>query len=219
MLGLEWLRSMAFKAFPTFLDKSKDVVPGKNPVNEGAICWVGAAGCLTPLHYDLSDGLLAQVLGSKRVWLWDSDDQPSMCLRGERHPGIDNWERQSYAEMHGSRAAAFPSAANAQRWVADLSPGDLLYIPSGWLHEVHSKTASFSLGWRVAIEGAGGKKVERTSGQTLERLAASVKSGNMSMEDSLMQAMKNPELMKMMQVRDGRPPSLWPCRPEPEPSL
>ena len=37
------------------------------------VCWVGSAGCLTPLHYDMSDGLLAQVLGEKRVWLFPPD--------------------------------------------------------------------------------------------------------------------------------------------------
>ena len=29
------------------------------------VVWVSSAGCLTPLHYDCTDGLLAQVL-----WPW-----------------------------------------------------------------------------------------------------------------------------------------------------
>ena len=29
---------------------------------DSSVCWVGSAGCLTPLHYDCSDGLLAQAI-------------------------------------------------------------------------------------------------------------------------------------------------------------
>jgi hypothetical protein len=52
---------------PAFLEKA-DLAPDAER-NEGlaaSMCWVSSAGCLTPLHYDCSDGLLAQVLGQKR---------------------------------------------------------------------------------------------------------------------------------------------------------
>lgn len=128
--------------------------------DDGAVCWVSSAGCLTPLHYDLDDGLLVQVIGEKRVWLYDNVDRASLYMRGDvgksfvdakSAAGRNNWERQSQAEMHGSRRAAFPLALAAERWVADLKPGELLYIPAGWFHEVHSRTPSFSLGWRISL--------------------------------------------------------------------
>lgn len=129
--------------------------------DDGCVCWVSSAGCLTPLHYDLDDGLLAQVLGEKRVWLFDWGARDALCLRGDHEQrqhgsgpqavGLNNWERQSFAELHGARSAAFASACEATRWVADLRPGDLLYIPSGWFHEVHARTPSFSLGWRFSL--------------------------------------------------------------------
>ena len=52
--------------------------------------------------------------------------------------------------------ASSRAISGAKRIVADLAPGDCLYIPSNWLHEVHSRTASFSLGWRVAMRVEGG---------------------------------------------------------------
>lgn len=101
------------------------------------------------MHYDLTDGVLAQMYGRKRVWLYDWRDHESCYLRGR---GNDGWERQSAADLHGESAAKhFPALARLQRWRADLEPGELLYIPSNWLHEVHARTASFSLGWRFAM--------------------------------------------------------------------
>ena len=128
--------------------------------DDGAVCWVSSEGCLTPLHYDLDEGLLAQVMGEKRVWLYDYKDRGALYMRGDegrervdaRPPiGLNNWERQSFADFHGGRRLSFPKALAAQRWRADLAPGDLLYIPAGWFHEVHSRTPSFSLGWRFGL--------------------------------------------------------------------
>jgi hypothetical protein len=79
--------------------------------------------------------------------------------------------------------------------VAELAPGDCLYIPSLWLHEVHSLTPSFSLGWRVAMrDDATGRRTERNVGQKLERLSTSVKGGKLSLESSLTEALTDPAL-------------------------
>ena len=40
---------------------SRALVPRRGD-DDGCVCWVSSAGCLTPLHYDLDHGLLAQVL-------------------------------------------------------------------------------------------------------------------------------------------------------------
>ena len=99
------------------------------------------------------------MVGRKRIWLYDWRDHPKLCLRrpvphgssDATHMGQNNWERQSFAELHGSRAADFPTLREATRWVADIAPGELLYIPANWLHEVHTREPSFSLGWRFEI--------------------------------------------------------------------
>ena len=110
MLADAKLRQKARDSWPPFLQDgdlvgnthAEDANAGK-PGHEkpGAICWVGSEGSLTPLRYDCSDGLLAQVLGEKRVWLYAPSDAPHLYLRGSSqlsgHPGLDNWERQSAA--------------------------------------------------------------------------------------------------------------------------
>ena len=51
------------------------------------------------------------MLGEKRVWLYPWEARPALHLRGDqggakREVGINNWERQSCAELHGARAQA-----------------------------------------------------------------------------------------------------------------
>ena len=165
MLRLPWLLSQAKLVRPCFFEL-RDLTFGQpSTTAEGGgggaaaaeddlevkncVGWVSSQGCLTPMHYDLTDGVLAQMVGQKRVWLYDWKDHDKCYLRGR---GTDGWERQSAADLHGTAAAAnFPSLSKLQRWRADLSPGELLYIPSNMLHEVHARTPSFSLGWRFAM--------------------------------------------------------------------
>ena len=84
------------------------------------------------MHYDLTDGVLAQMYGHKRVWLYDWKHHESCYLRGV---GDTGWERQSAADLHGvGSAGAFPLVHRLQRWRADIKPGELLYIPEWWGH-------------------------------------------------------------------------------------
>ena len=203
MLQQPALRVRAAAARPAFLTDADVLGEG-----DGCVCWVGSAGCLTPLHYDMTDGLLAQVIGTKRVWLFSPEAAESLHFRSSRRPGLDNWERQSGASLHGAAAARFPSMQRARRYVAELSPGELLYIPSDWAHEVHTCSPSFSLGWRVAVnrasgpeeEGAGAplRRTERTASQTLERLAGEVKSGKRTLEETLLEALADPKMREAM---------------------
>ena len=170
-----WLRALARDARPSFLDEAdfgkaaeaergaesgaaageeeKDDA-GEEEKDDGCVCWISSAGCLTPLHYDLNDGLLVQMSGHKTIWLYEWADRAKLSLRCTmREPGINNWERQSAAELHGAFGReAFPAVQAATRWTAELGQGECLFLPAGWLHEVHSRTASFSLGWRFVLE-------------------------------------------------------------------
>src|SRR6185436_19085131 len=55
--------------------------------------WISTPGCVTPLHYDLSNGFLCQVRGTKQVWLFDPSQFDRLYPRGPQFPGLDNFER------------------------------------------------------------------------------------------------------------------------------
>lgn len=91
--------------------------------------WIGPAGTFTPLHFDLTNNLLAQVTGRKRLLLVP----PSETRHLAHH-------RHVFSDVHDiaspERLARYPEARKARRFEVELAPGDLLYIPVGWWHQV-----------------------------------------------------------------------------------
>jgi lysine-specific demethylase 8 len=114
--------------------------------------WISSAGCVTPLHYDLSNGFLCQVRGSKQVWLFDPGQFDRLYPRGAQFPGLDNFERQSQVDIHHPDYEAFPELRRAAALECHLRQGDTLFIPSNWWHEVETLEPSLS----VQLAFAGG---------------------------------------------------------------
>ena len=112
------------------LDKYLTPAPG--------MMWIGPAGTFTPLHFDLTNNLIAQIVGRKRVILLPPSE--SARLHHGRHvfSAVRDLEDEA-------RLALFPSAREARRFVVDLGPGDLLYSPIGWWHQVRSRDFSVTL--------------------------------------------------------------------------
>lgn len=114
--------------------------------------WISSTGCVTPLHYDLSNGFLCQVCGSKQVWLFDPGQFDRLYPRGAQFPGLDNFERQSQVDIHHPDYEAFPELRRATALECHLRQGDTLFIPSNWWHEVETLEPSLS----VQLAFAGG---------------------------------------------------------------
>ena len=53
-----------------------DYLAQSNP--PAAFLWLGPAGTMTPLHHDLTNNLMAQVVGRKRVWIAPTIYQPHL---------------------------------------------------------------------------------------------------------------------------------------------
>ena len=110
--------------------------------------WVGSPGATTPLHHDAWPGLLFQTHGVKRVALYRPADRTnlSFCLplRGEGR----------WSELPGrsddASSADFPLLAHTQRYVGELHPGEALYIPPFWAHEMEAVEANISVPFRFA---------------------------------------------------------------------
>lgn len=111
------------------------------------LLWVSPAPTCSPLHYDLSEGILAQVHGSKRVTLVD----PKYYAELYPYPLHHAHDRQSRLDdLHSPSPTEFPRAAPDQvpRWSGIVGEGEFVYIPYGWWHQLESIDTSVSVSQR-----------------------------------------------------------------------
>ncbi|KQQ97226.1 cupin-like domain-containing protein [Massilia sp. Leaf139] len=101
--------------------------------------WLGPAGTVTPLHADYDDNLFVQIWGSKRIFL------------APPHHDAFLYPREANALLFGSPFdpeapdyERFPLARQAALVELVVQPGDMLYVPAGWFHQVRSLSFSLS---------------------------------------------------------------------------
>ncbi|SFD22175.1 Cupin-like domain-containing protein [Collimonas sp. OK412] len=109
--------------------------------------WLGPSGTVTPLHCDYDDNIFAQVWGSKRIFL------------SPPHHDEFLYPREANAILFGSPFnpeapdfEKFPLARQAAMIECIMQPGELLYVPAGWYHQVRALTFSLSANrWARAV--------------------------------------------------------------------
>jgi len=105
---------------------------------EHGMVWIGPAGTFTPLHFDLTNNLLAQVVGTKSLILLPPSEAPKLA----------NY-RHVFSAVHDitdpDQLARYPQAAQACQFDVELNSGDLLFIPIGWWHQVAAVDFSIML--------------------------------------------------------------------------
>jgi len=96
--------------------------------------WFSGPGVRTWLHYDNNGchNLNAQVTGQKRCALYHPEELPRLhpFLLGGSNPA-HNCSAIDVERPHAELAAGL---AGARSWQAELSAGDLLFIPAWWWH-------------------------------------------------------------------------------------
>lgn len=100
--------------------------------------WIGPARTVTPLHCDYDDNIFAQLWGSKRIFLAPPHHDAFLYT----------WAASDL--LHGSPVdpeapdfARYPLARQAALVEVIMQPGEMLYVPAGWYHQV--RALSFSL--------------------------------------------------------------------------
>jgi len=121
------------EALPELLDELEPPPGLFDPAlrRSGISLWLGPRGTSTKLHHDGTNNLFTQVLGSKRVRL-----APPELL--ELAAGANGY----YARMNAAELEALRPGSVSE---IELGPGDGLFIPIGWWHEVESLSPSLSL--------------------------------------------------------------------------
>lgn len=98
--------------------------------------WLGPAGTVTPLHHDVMNIIIVQVIGRKRITLID----PLHARYVYNDDGVF-----SMVDAASPDYSRFPLYAYADPITLVLEPGDALFIPVGWWHHVESLDLSASL--------------------------------------------------------------------------
>lgn len=98
--------------------------------------WYGAAGTITPLHFDFLNVAFFQIRGRKRIRLIS----PTMAKYL-----YNNYNCYSEIDLEDVDYARFPLYRGVEPYEIILQPGEMLFIPVGWWHHVKALDVSVSV--------------------------------------------------------------------------
>ena len=130
-------RMLARLRFPAFLEELAEdcalpSVIDPELLHQGVL-WLGSGGQITPLHFDEQENLNGTIRGRKRWLLFPRSEARSLLLPG--HDGRGSI--LSSLEML-SRDGSWHGGPVTQAFYCETAPGQMLYLPAGYLHQVYS---------------------------------------------------------------------------------
>ncbi|WP_433445027.1 cupin-like domain-containing protein [Nonomuraea sp. CA-141351] len=109
--------------------------------------WLAAPGTVTPLHYDDTHNLFAQVSGTKTFYLFPPESLDAL------YPGPLNTGAQhlSMVDLFDPDLTRHPLAARVSYRKATVNAGEALLLPAFWWHQVASQDVAISVNfwWRA----------------------------------------------------------------------
>lgn len=117
---------------PQFLEASSIFSSVLRVASKGVQLWT---------HYDVMDNLLVQVTGKKRAVLYSPEDIPYLYLEGDKSQVVD---------IDNPNLERFPEFVKATAHECIMEPGDILFIPALWFHNMTSLNFSVAVNvfWR-----------------------------------------------------------------------
>lgn len=118
--------------------------------------WISEIKANTRLHYDFFDNILIHIEGRKRIRLYPPSDSGYLYPYPSCSHIVGNYPHVHFSEINDTELVdpkQFPDFSNASTIEVTLEPGDMLFIPAGWWHEVRSLLSSVSLNfwWKTSI--------------------------------------------------------------------
>lgn len=113
--------------------------------------FIGPAGIITSLHQDLPENLYVMVSGKKRITLFP----PASPVY--RHSPFSKLPNHALTDPENPDYSRYPKFKHAQPYLAEVSAGDTLFIPSFWWHHLRNSESSiavnfwWSQGWKLPI--------------------------------------------------------------------
>jgi ribosomal protein L16 Arg81 hydroxylase len=99
--------------------------------------WIGPAGTFTSLHHDLTNNFIAQVVGRKQIKLLPAGEVGRLYNREHVFSDISDLDSPNID------AARHPRLAGARAYDLTIEPGEILFVPLAWWHQV--KALDFSV--------------------------------------------------------------------------
>ncbi|KAI8776077.1 tRNA wybutosine-synthesizing protein 5 isoform X1 [Biomphalaria glabrata] len=92
-------------------------------------------------HYDIMDNILIQVVGRKKVVLFHPNDVDYLYLNGDKSEVLD---------VDNPDLSCYPKFIEAKQYRGHLEPGDILFIPALWFHNMTYEDAGVAVNvfWR-----------------------------------------------------------------------
>jgi hypothetical protein len=103
--------------------------------------WISPRGAVSPLHFDIAHNLHVQVAGRKRFLLLPARD----AIRLYPFAPWSGTPNFSHVDPMQPDLARYPRARGVTRWLAELLPGDAVFIPGFVWHHVTSVEVSVSV--------------------------------------------------------------------------
>jgi hypothetical protein len=99
--------------------------------------WIGNRG-RTPAHWDLPQNLACVIAGRRRFTLFPTEQVPNLYI-GPLDMTLAG-QPSSLVDLHDPDFSVYPKFRDAisAAEIADLEPGDALYMPSLWIHHVEA---------------------------------------------------------------------------------
>jgi hypothetical protein len=108
------------------------------PGRAEAMFWIGPKNTFTPLHHDLTNNLLVQFVGRKRVVLVSPAETPRL------YNDVHVFSRVGNLTAPDLDLGKFPLVGEVAFEEIILNPGDALFIPIGWWHQITALDFSVS---------------------------------------------------------------------------
>lgn len=103
--------------------------------------WIGPGGTMTGLHYDHPDNVVGQIVGSKRFTFFHPNDSPNLYPSQK----YDMGSTIAQVDAISPDITKYPHFSKARPYSVVMNPGDVMYTPSGWWHQVESLEPSITV--------------------------------------------------------------------------